>query len=124
MRYQFSNLSEHIRVEISLKSSSARVYFVILNQTCCKSSQYSLLDMIFHAITFPSQGRVNFKYSLLWLTRHIRSTISISHLSILGIVVYYRCCISHCFYVFLCLQRSIKDIFLHFYLNKFLLFLS
>ena len=37
--------------------------------------------------------------SLLWLTLHIRAGISISHLSIPGIVAHGRCYISHCFFV-------------------------
>ena len=39
--------------------------------------------------------------SLTWLTLHIRVGISISHLSILGIVAYGRCYIFHCFYFFI-----------------------
>ena len=41
--------------------------------------------------------------SLLWLTLHVRAGINISHLSILGILAYYRCYISHCFVFLNCL---------------------
>ena len=47
------------------------------------------------------QPRIKFVYcSLLWLTLNIRAEISISHLSIPGIVADGRCYISHCFCFF------------------------
>ena len=37
-------MSEDSTVEISLKGSSVRVCLVVVNQACCGSSQYNLLD--------------------------------------------------------------------------------
>lgn len=42
MRFQFWNMFED--PELGLKGSSLWVYLVVVNQGCCRSSQYNLLD--------------------------------------------------------------------------------
>ena len=44
MRFQFWSMSKDSRVGILLRGSSVRVCLVVLNQGCCSSRQYNLLD--------------------------------------------------------------------------------
>ena len=46
IRFQFWSMFGDSRIGISLKGSSVWLYFVVVNQGCCRSSKYSLLDSI------------------------------------------------------------------------------
>ena len=46
IRFQFWSMFEDSRIGISLKGSFVWLYFVVVNQGCCRSSQCNLLDSI------------------------------------------------------------------------------
>ena len=62
MRFQFWSMSENSRVGISLRGSSIRVCFVVLNQGQCGFGKYSLPDRMLwlDAITTLNQSYVLF----------------------------------------------------------------
>ena len=99
MRFQFWNMSEDSRVGILLGDSSVQVCLVVLNQGYCGSGQYNIPDRMLwlDAYTTLIQSYVLF-ITLVNITYH--SKISISHLSIPGIVAHGRCYISHFFKYF------------------------
>ena len=89
MRFQFWNMFED--PELGLKGSSLWVYLVVVNQGCCRSSQYILLDSMLW-LDANIQPWIKFMYYLLLLLAwHTRVGISISHLSIPGILVHGMC---------------------------------
>ena len=96
MRFQFWNMFED--PELGLKGSSLWVYLVVVNQGCCRSSQYILLDSMLW-LDANIQPWIKFMYYLLLLLAwHTRVGISISHLSIPGILVHGMCYIYHFFF--------------------------
>ena len=86
MSFQFWSMSEDSSVGILLRGSSIWVCLVILNQGCCSIGQYNLCSLMLMYCLLP------------WLTLHIRARITISHLTIPGIVAHGKCYISHCFF--------------------------
>ena len=44
VRYQLWSVSENSRIVISLRGSFVHVCYVVLNQGCCGTCQYNLLD--------------------------------------------------------------------------------
>ena len=122
MWFKFWSMSEDSRVEILLRGSSVRVCLVVLNQGCCGSGQYNLPDGCWDLMLIQPWIKVMY-CSLLWLTFRIRVGISISYLSIPGIVAHDRCYISHCFvlcvYVFNCLSCSACILQMHNKPNQF-----
>ena len=86
MSFQFWSMSEDSSVGILLRGSSIWVCLVILNQGCCSIGQYNLCSLMLMYCLLP------------WLTLHIRARITISHLTITGIVAHGKCYISHCFF--------------------------
>ena len=76
------------------------MYFVVLNQRCCRTCKYNLLDrMLQHEFnTMLNQGYVNTHY-FGWHDISEQG-ISISHLSIPGTVVLEKCYTLHCFQLF------------------------
>ena len=88
-------MSENSRVGILLSGFSVWAYLVVLNQGYCGSGQYNLPDRM---LRLDANTALNPSYALLITLLNITGTgISISYLSILGIVAYVRCYIFHCF---------------------------
>ena len=112
-------MSGDFRLRIPLWGSFVFVWCVVFNQGCCVFIQYNLLKGCCEWILIQPWTQV-IDYSLPGLTWHIRLRISISHLSISGIVVHGRCYISHCFYFFVIFYFSI--IFLRFFVGWSLFF--
>ena len=75
------------------------LWYIGFNQGCHIFIQSNLLMNCCEWILIQPWTEVIY-YSLPGLTWHIRLKISISHLSISGIVVDVTCYISHCFYFF------------------------
>ena len=74
---QLWSVSEDSRVVISLRGSFVHVCYVVLNQGCCRTCQYNLLDrMLQHDFnTTLNQGYV-ILIALVSMTYHSRGSVS------------------------------------------------
>ena len=97
--------------------------WVVLYQGCCRSSQCNLPDRMLR-LDFSTILNLSYVIFILWLTCHIKSRISISHLSINEIVDHGKYYLfpgfsGRCF-LFSVLVTFNKRYFLHIYLTSFL----
>ena len=80
-------MSEDFRVVTSLRGFFVRVSYVVLNQGCCETSQYNLPDrMLRHGFNATLNQSYGILITLVSMT--YQQEISISHLSIPGIVIH------------------------------------